>query len=839
MKGLLNKFRFPFLILVLIFGLINKADAQYAIGDYGSTTTGGYSTPGTWSTWNGAIWVATAGTPASGNNVFILTGFTVTVSTPVSCGNLIVETGGKLWTANSAGNLYVSVYGTTLTCDGQIGDGATFDGISFNIESSNCMINGTGLFDASRLRKNSNFATTTNLTIARNINLRFNSLSTTQLYNNCSTSSIFNVTINAGSIVTLFPNGPSSGNAAIDGINGLVNSASLTVESGGTFTINGTLIVSGILYLTTNNTSVTYKCNWIINGLVQAGEVVASASGLAGHTLTINNGGRLNIIGTPAWSALGIANNSFTYNNGSTVEYSAAGAQNVRVRSEFGGAVLNGYYNLILSNTGLKSTNFTQLWVRNDFTITGSAILDPNPTASDILVGGNWSNYNLTGFIEKTTTVFMNGSGLQTITCPGGEVYNILKYQKTGSYLQFNNNVDIITQLTYSSNGYIDLNSNTLTIRNNGTTGIFGQSSSRYIVSEKTDNSSKIVWRIGAAAVVAPYVYPFGVPPGGAANYIPVSVYKTTPANIGDLSFATYGTPPNNQPLPSTPTNVTNLWAYYQVHNSPNNQHWTVDRFWEIGSTLPNNVDTIRVSYRTSELPDSDQTPSNLAAQFWAGAFNSWNLLQYGTGAANYVNIYPNVNPTIYYNTSWTLTSFTSPLPIKLLSFDAVPEEREVDLTWVTATEINNEYFTVEKSLDGHNFYPIGTKPGAGNSTIKLSYSFIDPKPAPGISYYRLKQTDFDGHTSESGIVPVNYKKQNGGYSIFPNPVNDKAYLISNTSENIEAIIRNIEGKLIRSVSMENASTFHTIDLGGLSQGIYFIEVKSAHETQFIKVIKN
>ena len=200
---------------------------------------------------------------------------------------------------------------------------------------------------------------------------------------------------------------------------------------------------------------------------------------------------------------------------------------------------------------------------------------------------------------------------------------------------------------------------------------------------------------------------------------------------------------------------------------------------------------------------------------------------------------FPNVNPTIYYNTSWTLTSLTSPLPIKLLSFDAVPEEREVDLTWVTATEINNEYFTVEKSLDGHNFYPIGTKPGAGNSTIKLSYSFIDPKPAPGISYYRLKQTDYDGHTSESGIVPVNYKKQNGGYSIFPNPINDKAYLISNTSENIEAIIRNIEGKLIRSVSMENASTFHTIDLGGLSQGIYFIEVKSARETQFIKVIKN
>jgi hypothetical protein len=100
-------------------------------------------------------------------------------------------------------------------------------------------------------------------------------------------------------------------------------------------------------------------------------------------------------------------------------------------------------------------------------------------------------------------------------------------------------------------------------------------------------------------------------------------------------------------------------------------------------------------------------------------------------------------------------------------------------------------------------------------------------------------QTDFDGHTTESGIVPVNYKKQNRDYSIFPNPVSDKAYLISNTSENIQAIIRNIEGKLIQSVSLEGASSIHSIDLGGLSQGVYFIEVKSALETQFIRVVKN
>lgn len=840
MKIIPKHIRTIFLILLLAISI--RTSAQYAVGDYGSTNSGGWGTTATWSTWNGAAWVAAAGAPASGNNVFILSGRTVVVASGGhSCLNLTVEAGGKLWSANNASNCYVSVYGAALVCDGQIGDGATFDGISFNIEGANCTVSGSGLFDASRIRKNSSFATTTNLIIARNINLRFNTASSTQLYNNSGTTSIFNMTINSGATVTLFPNGANYGNIAIDGINGLNNTSGTIVEAGGTFTINGTLIVSGAMYLTTNNTLTSHSCRWVINGLVQTREVIASASGTARDSLTINNGGKLEITGTPAFSSLSTTNNTYLFNNGSTVEYSAAGTQNVRVRSEFGGAVLSGYFNLILSNTGLKSTSLSGLWVRNDLTITGSAILDPNPNVNDILVGRHWINYNSAGFDEKNSTVWMNGStGPQTITCPGGEVYNILRYSiGGGSYLQFNNNVDVITQLLFASNGYVDLNSNTLTVRNSGTTGITGQSNNRYILSEKTDNSSKIVWRIGTASALGPYTFPFGIPPGGAANYIPVIVYKTTGVDIGDLSFATYGTPPNNQPWPTTPTLVTNLWAFNPMHNSPDNRHWTVDRFWEIGSTNPTNIDTIRVSYRTVELPDSDATPTNLAAQFWATAFNSWNILQYGSGAANYVNIYPNVHPTVYYNTAWTLTSFTSPLPIKLLSFEAIPEEKKVNLKWVTASEINNEFFTVEKSLDGNKFYSIGKIAGAGNSTVRLEYNFYDMNPSPGISYYRLRQTDTDGKTSLSDVVPVSYKNQKGKVSIFPNPVNEQAYIAMDGIEQATIVVRNAEGKTLLSFIKTNDTNIFPLDFSEISRGIYFIEVKTARESQNLKVIKN
>ena len=753
------------LLLLAIFTLLNirGVSAQYAVGDYGSTSTGNWSSA-IWSTWNGAIWVATAGTPSQLTNVFILAGTTVTVTaSPMPCNNLTVEAGAILW-AGAGTNLYINVFGSSLVCNGQIGNGAIFDQISFNIEGVNVTISGTGTFDASRMRKSSTFNTTTNLTIARDVNLRWNSASASaQLYNNA-TLTTFNVTINAGSTVNLIQSGPSTGNVCIDG-----NDGADAIEGGGTFTVNGTLIVSGILYLRTNNTNLAFPSKWVVNGLLQVYEVIATLSGVATNSLTINNGGRLDITGTPAFSSLSVTNNSYIFNNGSTVQYSAAGNQAVRVASEFGGAAINRYFNLILSGSGLKSTSLTNLYTRNDLTITGTAILDPNPVTSNILVGGNWLNYNAVGFSEKTTTVYMTGAGLQTITCPGGEVYNILRYQKTASYLQFNNAVDVINMLLFSGAGYVDLNSNTLTVRNSLTTGISGQSATSYIVSEKMDNSSKIVWRINAAT--GAYTFPFGVPPGGAANYIPVVLTKTNGSSIGDVTFSTYGTPADNLTWPITPIPVTNLKAFIPIYNNPDNRHWTVDRFWEVRATTPVVVDSVRFSYRAIELPDSDATPGNLGAQYWNTTY--WFNQQYGTGIAYNVGV-----PAFsIYNTSWTLTSLTSMLPIKLLYFDAQPEEAMVKLSWSTATEINNDYFTVEKSIDGDNFFPIGNVSGSGNSTTTLQYYLDDNKPTYGISYYRLKQTDFDGAFSYSGVVPVNYKKTTGQYSIFPNPASDNAFL--------------------------------------------------------------
>lgn len=94
-------------------------------------------------------------------------------------------------------------------------------------------------------------------------------------------------------------------------------------------------------------------------------------------------------------------------------------------------------------------------------------------------------------------------------------------------------------------------------------------------------------------------------------------------------------------------------------------------------------------------------------------------------------------------------------LPIELINFSAKAVDQKVRLDWTTASEINNDYFTIERAADAINFNEINNTDGAGNSTSINYYSMIDDSPLPGVSYYRLKQTDFNGAYSYSNIISV------------------------------------------------------------------------------------
>jgi len=181
-------------------------------------------------------------------------------------------------------------------------------------------------------------------------------------------------------------------------------------------------------------------------------------------------------------------------------------------------------------------------------------------------------------------------------------------------------------------------------------------------------------------------------------------------------------------------------------------------------------------------------------------------------------------------------------LPITLVSFDAEQKNTAVELNWVTADEVNNDFFTIERSTDGENFDPIITVDGAGDSQTELSYTALDVAPVEGINYYRLKQTDFSGAFEYSEIERVNFigsAETSIQLKAYPNPLSVGAYLSISGLEGIDAD---------RSVYKVISSAGQQLESGGLNKlvegrvrlnqkGMHFIQVIHPEGQEVLKIL--
>ena len=163
------------------------------------------------------------------------------------------------------------------------------------------------------------------------------------------------------------------------------------------------------------------------------------------------------------------------------------------------------------------------------------------------------------------------------------------------------------------------------------------------------------------------------------------------------------------------------------------------------------------------------------------------------------------------------------PAPVKLVNFIAKQANGITVLNWQTASEVNNNYFIVERSVDGINFTPIGRVQGAGNSTTPQGYNFNDSQPVDGTSYYRLAQVDDNGDITYSAIVAVEYNE--AGITIYPNP-NEGLFTISylNDEQPYAVEITDMEGKLIYTGSGTKMPA--TVKLNGAPPGMYIVRLQ-------------
>jgi len=175
-----------------------------------------------------------------------------------------------------------------------------------------------------------------------------------------------------------------------------------------------------------------------------------------------------------------------------------------------------------------------------------------------------------------------------------------------------------------------------------------------------------------------------------------------------------------------------------------------------------------------------------------------------------------------------------TPLPVELSAFSAtVTSDMKVKVDWTTQTELNNDYFTLERSADGNSFEQLARVQGGGTVLTPKFYSFTDNSPLHGENYYRLKQTDYDGKTTVYNIIFAkvgNSSEQTTEIKVIPNPFHNEfnVTVSSDIDQNVKLNLISVTGGIVYS----NTYTLHPGDnvlTGNLQSrvapGIYSVQV--------------
>lgn len=471
-----------------------------------------------------------------------------------------------------------------------------------------------------------------------------------------------------------------------------------------------------------------------------------------------------------------------------------------------------------------------------NYTSNGAGVINPLVNGPTVTLLGNWTNNaGNFGFGAEGVTVVMAGAN-QTIG--GASTTTFYNLTLTGSGTKTLSNISRSGGIGPAFNGVLslgsrplDLNGSRFEVKNPATSAI--TATTGYIQSETNAafNPSQLYWYIGANT--GNYVMPFGV----AATQIPLSVNVTTGMSPGSFFYASTRATATSANTPWT-SGVTHMFDPTLAQDGSDEA--VIDRWWEFGFSGASTAN-VTFSYRGSE--NTLQVPyntGNLGAQYWATGWFPDNsnigsspavLAGVGTVTAAAL-VFPAgaVMPMV-------LSSVQAPLPIELTSFTANCHNHEV-IKWSTASEMNNDYFTVQRSDDGAAFYDIGQVNGSGTTTQLHSYSFIDPQPVAGAAYYRLKQTDFNGQFSISAVIAgetcagsdnsFDAYHSGNGIDILMNIQQDDDYSVA---------VFDDRGRMIVSQDMpaEKGANHFLINAAIPATGIYLVRITGKDGNSFVK----
>ena len=227
-------------------------------------------------------------------------------------------------------------------------------------------------------------------------------------------------------------------------------------------------------------------------------------------------------------------------------------------------------------------------------------------------------------------------------------------------------------------------------------------------------------------------------------------------------------------------------------------------------------TDIKQIHFRVNELPDSVR------------------LLGIEGGGNPFAGCYPDGDMLIDFTT----------LPVVWASFEAEAKDNGVALEWSTSSETNNDKFLIQRSTDGLNFENIGEVAAVGNSSKLEKYSYSDAHPMPGTNFYKVVQVDFDGKSSESEVLQVQFEVEPGvkWTQVGPNPVQDMMNVgfSTETSQNFTLQVIDIQGRVLQSRTIEAFAGQNNLDLdmGQFAAGFYYVQLSSPTVKLDKKILK-
>lgn len=776
--------------LFFYFNLSKSSNSMAAtLGDYRSSAAGNWSSASTWETYNGSAWVAAVSTPTNlSGSITIRNGYDVTVSANVSADQVTVESGATL-TLNST---------ITLTIANGTGTDLDVSGI-YKSAGTTTISPGATIAYQNGGKYQHNFTTTAG-TIPT---ATWNTGSACEVigYTSCSSppsgiQAFYDFTWNCPLQTNTID--LAGGLSTVNGNFKLASTGTgqLTLSSvSSNLTIGGNYIQTGgtFLVVTGNNDKDTL---FVAGNYDQSGGTVMNTGNPNTRTRFVFNGSGTKTIAVSGSAVISTAGNShvcFTVNSGTTLNLANYS--------------IGGYDFTVNSGAGLM--------IGSANGITGSGA-SGNVQGSGARSFSTGADYTYNG-----SSAQQSGNGLPST------VHNLTISNAAGVTLS--GNVAVSNALTLSS-GKINTGAYDLSVTNTATGSTSGFSSSNYVI-----GSFK-----RTVAATGTYDFPLGT----SANYESATISLSGITGFTVITgIFTQGNPVSaSYPLTGVTANSTAITAMLDYG------YWTF---------TPNSAmtgGTYSITLNLIGATNANTNPQSLCVLKRSNSSSSW------ASVGTHSNSTQSISGSTVTAVRSGLTGFSDfgigesgggSLPIKLKYFTAKLNDGKVNLDWATAAEINNSFFTIERSTDGEHFEALFTKQGAGNSTSNLYYSASDENPLQGFSYYRLKQTDYDGHYTYSDIETIrNGEEENPAtqkmdiISIAPNPFSDEFRIVfrSGTAAVADFMLTSQIGQLVakdRIQTEAGVNTYNFTDKYNLNNGIYFITLICEDQKISKKVIKN